>query len=90
MSQYHNAYFVLSNIKATFEAQFMKKLSNTEAELKKRVAYRKKACNYVTFIIYLFFCFHFNFELLNMYTAKFLKMNCTFSHNNYENIMSPN
>ena len=26
----------------TFEAQFMKKLSNTEAELKKSVAYKKK------------------------------------------------
>ena len=32
---------VLSNIQATFEAQFMKKLSNTGAELKKSVAYRK-------------------------------------------------
>ena len=27
---------------ATFEAQFMKRLSNTEAELKKSVAYNKK------------------------------------------------
>ena len=31
------------------EAQFMKNLSNTEAELKKRVAY-KKACNQRTLI----------------------------------------
>ena len=30
-----------------YEAQFMKKLSNTEAELKKCVAY-KKACNCCT------------------------------------------
>ena len=32
---------VLSNIYATFKAQFMKKLRNTEAELKKSVAYKK-------------------------------------------------
>ena len=38
MSEYDNAY-ALSNTKATFEVQFMKKLSNTEAELKKSVAY---------------------------------------------------
>ena len=30
------------NTQATFEAQFMKKLSNTEAGLKKSVAYKKK------------------------------------------------
>ena len=30
----------LSNTKATFEAQFMKKLSNIKAELKKGVAYK--------------------------------------------------
>ena len=29
---------------ATFEAQFIKKLSNTEAELKKSVTYKKKTC----------------------------------------------
>ena len=34
--------YVLSNTKATFEAQFMKKLSNTEVELEKSVAYKKK------------------------------------------------
>ena len=34
--------YVLSNTQATFEAQFMKKLSNTEAELKKSVAYKRK------------------------------------------------
>ena len=32
----------LRNSKATFEAQFIKKLSNTDAELKKSVAYKKK------------------------------------------------
>ena len=32
----------ISNAKATFEAQYMKKLSNTEAEMKKSVAYKKK------------------------------------------------
>ena len=32
---------ILRNNKATLEAQFVKKLSNTEAELKKRVAYKK-------------------------------------------------
>ena len=30
--------YILSNAQATFEAQFIKKLSNTEAELKKDVA----------------------------------------------------
>ena len=30
-----------SNTQATFEAQFMKKLCNTEAGLKKNVAYKK-------------------------------------------------
>ena len=30
---------------ATFEAQFMKMLSNTEAELKKSVAYEKNVCD---------------------------------------------
>ena len=33
--------YVLSNTQATYEAQFMKKLSNTEAELKRSVAYKK-------------------------------------------------
>ena len=33
--------YVLSNTKATFEAQFTKKFSNTKAELKKSVAYKK-------------------------------------------------
>ena len=32
---------VLSNTQATFEVQFMKKLSNTEAEMKKSVPYEK-------------------------------------------------
>ena len=33
--------YVLSNTQATFEAQFMKKLSNTEAELKKALLIKK-------------------------------------------------
>ena len=33
--------YVLSNTQATFQAQFMQKLSNTEGELKKSVAYEK-------------------------------------------------
>ena len=33
---------MLSNTYATFEAQFMKKISNTEAELKKSFAYKRK------------------------------------------------
>ena len=33
---------MLGNTEATFEAQLMKKLSNTEAELKKSVTYKKK------------------------------------------------
>ena len=40
--------YVLSNILATFEAQFMKNLSNTEAELKMSVAYKKNV--YTRFI----------------------------------------
>ena len=35
--------YVLSNTEATLEAQLIQKLSNTEAQLKKSVAY-KKAC----------------------------------------------
>ena len=35
--------YVLSNTQATFEAQFMKKLSNTQAALKKALLV-KKAC----------------------------------------------
>ena len=31
-----------ATFEATFEAQFMKKLNNTEAELKNSVAYKKK------------------------------------------------
>ena len=33
--------YAISNPKATSEAEFMKKLSNTETELKKSVAYKK-------------------------------------------------
>ena len=36
--------YVLSNTQATFAAQFIKKLSNTETELKKSFAYKKRAC----------------------------------------------
>ena len=45
--------YVLSNTKATFEAQFMKKFSNTEAELKISVAYKKKR------VVIFFFIFYF-------------------------------
>ena len=38
----------LSN--TTFEAEFMKKLNNTEAELKKSVAYIKSVYTYSTFV----------------------------------------
>ena len=41
LSQYYNA-DVYQAIPKTFKAQFMKKLSNTEAELKKSIAYIKK------------------------------------------------
>ena len=37
--------YVLSNTQATFEAQFMKKLSNLDAELKKALLI-KKACTH--------------------------------------------
>ena len=36
---------ILSNTKVTFEAQFIKKLSNTKAELNKNGAY-KKTCSF--------------------------------------------
>ena len=39
-----NIMMVLSKTQATFEVQFMKKLSNTEAEMKKSVPYEKKTC----------------------------------------------
>ena len=38
--------YVISNIYTTFEAQFMKKLSNTEAELKKSAVYEKSVYAY--------------------------------------------
>ena len=37
--------YVLGNIWAIFEAQFMTKLGNTEAELKKKELLVKKTCN---------------------------------------------
>ena len=41
--------------------------------------------SHVTFIVYLFFCFYFNFELLiNIHTVKLYKMNRTFLLNNYK------
>ena len=42
MSQYNDGYYILSNNYATFEAQSMTKLSKTEAEVKKSVAYNTK------------------------------------------------
>ena len=36
--------YVLNNTSATFETQFMKKLSNTKTELKKKNVAYKKAC----------------------------------------------
>ena len=39
--------YVLSNTYETFEAQFIKKLNNAEAELKKSVTYTKNACTLV-------------------------------------------
>ena len=41
MSQYGDL-FLSSNTSAKFEAQFMKKLSNTEVELKHNAAYKIK------------------------------------------------
>ena len=43
MSQKDHVYIAISNIKATFEVQFIKKLSNTKAELKELLL-RKKKC----------------------------------------------
>ena len=56
---------------------------------------RQPACLFlssdVTFIVYLFFCFYFKFELLiSIRTAKFYEMNCTFSSNKYKNMPSLN
>ena len=44
--------YLISNTYATFKAQFMKKLSNTESELKKGVAY-KKACSLFLFFLFI-------------------------------------
>ena len=38
---------ILSNTLATFEVQFMKNLSNTDAQFKKNVAHEKTAYNYL-------------------------------------------
>ena len=38
--------YVVSNTEATYEAQFMKKLSNTEAELKKELLMKKSVYPY--------------------------------------------
>ena len=38
----------------TFEAQLMRKLSNTEAELKKRVAYKKACILQMVFLVEVF------------------------------------
>ena len=38
--------YVLSNTKATFEAQFMKKFSKTKAELKKALLIKKRVINF--------------------------------------------
>ena len=51
-TKYKMCISIISNTLATFEAQFMKKLSNTEAELKKKAllikisVYVKKCFNY--------------------------------------------
>ena len=49
--------YVLSNIWATFEAQFIKKLSNTEAELKKAL-FIKNASSFFRFLMYLELAYH--------------------------------
>ena len=38
---------------ATFQAQFMKKLCNTEAELKKSDAFKKSVCFFFTQVLFL-------------------------------------
>ena len=49
-----------------------------------RVRYISSQLGFVTFAVYLFFYFCFNFELLiNIHTFKSYKMNRTFSRNNY-------
>ena len=40
--------------------------------------------SYVTFIVYLSFCFYSNFESLIRFDYKFYKVNCTFSPNNFK------
>ena len=42
----HGQKYTKHEIFLTFEAQFMKKLSNVEAELEKRVAYKKSLCQF--------------------------------------------
>ena len=43
--------YVSSNTEATFEAHLMKKLSNSKAELKKSVAYKKSV--YIFYVVVL-------------------------------------
>ena len=49
------------HLKATFEAQFIEKLSNTEAELKKSVAYKKKRVAYFLTVSIVFSVYKQNF-----------------------------
>ena len=44
MVQYEECLYVSNNTQATFEPQFMKKLSKNEVELKNSVAYKKSVC----------------------------------------------
>ena len=54
---------VLSNNEATFEAQFIKKLNNTDSELKKRVAFMKTCISLMDNLF-----FHLSFTLtLNVF-----------------------
>ena len=49
------------HLKATFEAQFIEKLRNTEAELKKSVAYKKKRVVYFLTVSIVFPVYKQNF-----------------------------
>ena len=65
--------YVLSNTQATFEAQFMRKLSNAEADLKRKALVIKKACILLAPIMkaYLIhFLFRHEFEVVFAWIVK--------------------
>ena len=74
--------YVLSNTKPTFEVQFMRKLSNTEADVKKSVSYKKRVHFVGTYnkslfnpffvLLWIWCCFGVNREKISFPRADFV------------------